>query len=295
MRFTPIYFEPCKLPPLNTALTTTFYKHDLRLRLFTVGGSNSKNAEVTAASIEEYYDSIAAWNRAAVASDCESNNESRAPTPASSDGRAAPRVEPHPDDTAPGIAPPNDTTSGGLQDDHRLAAETIRNMRVQPGNAGDAAEHVAAVLRALRERDNEGFDLAVEALKRHSVNISKLAKAALALVVKHPWKTAAIVIPFALAICTPLMLSILGFTGSGILAGSIAAGIQAGTGNVAAGSAFAVLTSAGMGGFGLAVVVGGVLVSSAALLWGIVLLVRWWCSEHEESGEDDDEGGSDGN
>lgn len=52
----------------------------------------------------------------------------------------------------------------------------------------------------------------------------------------------------------------------------MAAGIQAGIGNVAAGSAFAVLTSAGMGGAGLAVVVGvsvciPVAVASWALLW----------------------------
>lgn len=38
--------------------------------------------------------------------------------------------------------------------------------------------------------------------------------------------------------------------------GSMAAGIQAGLGNVVADSAFAVLTSAGMGGAGLAAVMG---------------------------------------
>lgn len=36
--------------------------------------------------------------------------------------------------------------------------------------------------------------------------------------------------------------------------GSVASGIQSGIGHVAAGSAFAVLTSAGMGGYGIVVV-----------------------------------------
>ena len=42
--------------------------------------------------------------------------------------------------------------------------------------------------------------------------------------------------------------AVMGFTGSGIAAGSTAAGIQAGVGNVAAGSCFACCQSAGASG-----------------------------------------------
>lgn len=53
--------------------------------------------------------------------------------------------------------------------------------------------------------------------------------------------------------------------------GSIAAGMQAGAGNVAAGSVFALLQSAGTGGPGLAavngIVQGGTAVAFAGLAW----------------------------
>ncbi|PVH93423.1 hypothetical protein DM02DRAFT_733141 [Periconia macrospinosa] len=58
-------------------------------------------------------------------------------------------------------------------------------------------------------------------------------------------------IPVAIYL-TPVILSALGFTSAGIAAGSIAASIQAAIGLVTAGSAFAVLQSAGAGGAGLA-------------------------------------------
>jgi len=51
-------------------------------------------------------------------------------------------------------------------------------------------------------------------------------------------------------------LAVLGFGSSGPLAGSIAAGAQAGVGNIAAGSFLATLQSAGMGGYGVAIVNG---------------------------------------
>jgi hypothetical protein len=54
---------------------------------------------------------------------------------------------------------------------------------------------------------------------------------------------------------TPL-LGALGFGPGGVLGGSLAAGAQAGIGNVAAGSTFAFLQSAGAGGAALATVNG---------------------------------------
>ncbi|KAL1792782.1 hypothetical protein ACET3X_009289 [Alternaria dauci] len=56
------------------------------------------------------------------------------------------------------------------------------------------------------------------------------------------------------AVITPTMLGLVGFTPIGIAAGSLASAFQASVGPIAAGSAFAVLTSAGMGGYGLGIV-----------------------------------------
>jgi hypothetical protein len=52
-------------------------------------------------------------------------------------------------------------------------------------------------------------------------------------------------------------------------AGSIAAGMQAVIGSVAAGSVFATLTSAAMFGYGLPIVLEGAWGVSSAVLWGI--------------------------
>ncbi|ETR98859.1 hypothetical protein M419DRAFT_44019, partial [Trichoderma reesei RUT C-30] len=49
---------------------------------------------------------------------------------------------------------------------------------------------------------------------------------------------------------------LLGFTSSGVAAASIASGTQAGIGNVAAGSGFAVMQSAAAGGYGVGILTG---------------------------------------
>ncbi|PVG00923.1 hypothetical protein CPB86DRAFT_782166 [Serendipita vermifera] len=47
------------------------------------------------------------------------------------------------------------------------------------------------------------------------------------------------------AVATPVALGVLGFSTGGVVAGSIAAGMQSGIGNVAAGSLFAMAQAAG--------------------------------------------------
>ncbi|KAK3311814.1 hypothetical protein B0H66DRAFT_609057 [Apodospora peruviana] len=56
------------------------------------------------------------------------------------------------------------------------------------------------------------------------------------------------------ALVTAPVLGAVGFGSNGVIAGSAAATAQAGIGNVVAPSAFATLTSAGMGGYGAATV-----------------------------------------
>ncbi|KAI4680069.1 uncharacterized protein J4E88_005960 [Alternaria novae-zelandiae] len=74
--------------------------------------------------------------------------------------------------------------------------------------------------------------------------------------------------PIALAV-TPVMLGLVGFTPIGIAAGSTASAFQAGVAPIAAGSAFAILTSAAMGGYGLAIVQAIVVGSSVTGTCGI--------------------------
>jgi hypothetical protein len=70
----------------------------------------------------------------------------------------------------------------------------------------------------------------------------------------------------------PTTLAMIGFSSLGPIAGSIAAGWQAGIGNVAAGSLFSVLQSAGMGGFGTGIItavasaIGGALGAAAGAI-----------------------------
>ncbi|KAK4640792.1 hypothetical protein QC761_606745 [Podospora bellae-mahoneyi] len=86
----------------------------------------------------------------------------------------------------------------------------------------------------------------------------------------------AVALAAPLAIAAPVLAAV-GFTAEGVAATSIAAGVQAGIGNVVGGSVFAICQSAAAGGAGAAAVatgtqvVGGVAAVGAALgkfLWG---------------------------
>jgi hypothetical protein len=76
----------------------------------------------------------------------------------------------------------------------------------------------------------------------------------------------------ALVVCTvapPAIVAVAGFSTGGIVAGSLAAGLQSSIGNVAAGSAFAILQSAGTAplvtaGIGAATGAGGLAVAYGA-------------------------------
>lgn len=79
-----------------------------------------------------------------------------------------------------------------------------------------------------------------------------------------------------LFVAAPAVLAAAGFTGAGIAAGSIAAGLQAGIGNVVAGSAFAALQSAGVTGVVSATTGAAASVAAgavaAAMRWNIYLI-----------------------
>ncbi|KAF1996227.1 hypothetical protein P154DRAFT_580154 [Amniculicola lignicola CBS 123094] len=81
-------------------------------------------------------------------------------------------------------------------------------------------------------------------------------------VVKHPIRSLFHVGSFISVCLAPVitapLLGLVGFTGVGVAAGSLAAGIQSGLGNVVAGGVFATLQSAAMGGYGAATVAGAV-------------------------------------
>ncbi|CCC07088.1 unnamed protein product [Sordaria macrospora k-hell] len=96
------------------------------------------------------------------------------------------------------------------------------------------------------------------------------------------------------ALLTGPVLSFMGFGSGGVVGGSIAAGIQAAIGNVVAGSWFATVTSAAMGGYGVPVVaaVGQGIGAGAALVGGAYATKELRKEkEGEEADEAKDEGG----
>ena len=74
----------------------------------------------------------------------------------------------------------------------------------------------------------------------------------------------------ATALAAGLTPTLIGFGTAGIAAGSIAAGIQAGIGNVVAGSAFATMTSLGMQGVFAGLTGGGALSTIGAAILALL-------------------------
>ncbi|KAF1828095.1 hypothetical protein BDW02DRAFT_652255 [Decorospora gaudefroyi] len=147
--------------------------------------------------------------------------------------------------------------------------EALRNAKHSstPPKIAVAGVHLRNAILAFGRTARQAFDKAIEALRR--IGVIDVAKAASQWIKAHPWETAAIVVPLTLLACTPAFLSLVGFTASGIAAGSIAAGVQAGIGSVAAGSTFAIFTSAAMGGYGVPIVFGGIWAISTGVMCGI--------------------------
>ncbi|KAI8937285.1 hypothetical protein NX059_006493 [Plenodomus lindquistii] len=182
-------------------------------------------------------------------------------------------------------------------------AEALRGA-VPQDLAVSAACYITIAVRAFHDKSAGAFDYAIAQLKK--MGIINVAKVIGHWIKAHPWETAALIVPLILVACTPAIFGAVGFGTGGIVAGSIAAGLQAGIGNVAAGSTFAVLTSAMMGGGGLPVVLGGVWGISTAVMGGIALWKRWSGAEsrgHDNAargaylaieGSDDNEDRSDG-
>ncbi|CAL1709427.1 unnamed protein product [Somion occarium] len=77
---------------------------------------------------------------------------------------------------------------------------------------------------------------------------------------------------FFTPLLAPAVVSVVGFSPAGPVAGSLAAAAQAGMGNVVAGSSFAIVQSIGMGGAVpiIGQVVGGAIVGSAAYIAAVV-------------------------
>ncbi|KAF2828655.1 hypothetical protein CC86DRAFT_269002, partial [Ophiobolus disseminans] len=102
-----------------------------------------------------------------------------------------------------------------------------------------------------------------------------IAKAAGRWIEMHPWETAAIVVLLVSLVITPVILSAMGFTSVGIAAGTSAAIIHAGIGNVVAGSAFAIAQSAMMGGYGV-FIFGILLAITTTGIGAFAMLKRRW-------------------
>ncbi|KAF2024472.1 hypothetical protein EK21DRAFT_94053 [Setomelanomma holmii] len=165
-------------------------------------------------------------------------------------------------------------------------SENIRNIPASSNAIEAATIHLKIAVRAMMMSAHDALDLAIAALKK--IDAFEVMKAALKWMKHHPWETAAIIIPLVILACTPAFLSLAGFTATGVAAGSIAAGIQAGIGgSVAAGSVFATLTSAAMAGYGVPIVFGSVWGISSAVCWGIAAWKRWRGCMNDGNGNKD--------
>jgi len=95
----------------------------------------------------------------------------------------------------------------------------------------------------------------------------------------HPGQSALVVangvLLFTPAALTGPLLATMGFGASGPVAGSVAAWLQSVLGPIGAGSAFAYLQSAAMGGYGVAVV-NGITQACAAISGTAVAAAGWW-------------------
>ncbi|KAG6237264.1 hypothetical protein E4U25_002868 [Claviceps purpurea] len=108
---------------------------------------------------------------------------------------------------------------------------------------------------------------------------------------KRPYSTAfvaaGVLVAAVPALAVAPVLGGLGFGALGPVAGSAAAGIQSGIGNVAAGSLFATLQSAGMGGAGTVMV--NAAVSGAAAAGSALKALHWWKTSGDGSDDAEDE------
>ncbi|KAL0257506.1 hypothetical protein SLS55_008320 [Diplodia seriata] len=136
--------------------------------------------------------------------------------------------------------------------------------------AKTVAAKVATAATKLKNDFNAFIAKASCLLRRIRMKLRIKVTRAILWVKANPWKAAGIAVAVALAIALPpVILHVVGFTAGGIAAGSLAAAIQASIGSVAAGSFFATLTSAMMGGYGAPIVFGLIYsaIVAALFLW----------------------------
>ncbi|CAI9632163.1 hypothetical protein GT037_005705 [Alternaria burnsii] len=117
----------------------------------------------------------------------------------------------------------------------------------QKMNSGDLLKDTGQITLPeidFSQEDLSGFS---ERLKDWILFNSELFNALMACIIS-------VILALAIFAGTPTMLGLVGFGPLGVVKGSLAAGYQAVAGPIAARSAFAILTSAGMGGYGLGIV-----------------------------------------
>ncbi|CBX91006.1 hypothetical protein IAQ61_002472 [Plenodomus lingam] len=231
-----------------------------------MGNLFSKEKPISAAAIEEMYAAQAAAARA------QGVNHPSEETPGESTHESQANVNDQTSDSG------TEVDKNPFELPHRDLIAIQRTIEALSGSvpqnsAVSAACHLTLAVRAYYAKAAGAFEYAVAELRK--MGVINVAKVLAAWIMARQWETAAIVVPLILVACTPAVLGVVGFGSGGIVAGSIAAGIQAGIGNVAAGSTFAVLTSAMMGGYGIFPVFGGVWGISTMVMGGIALWKRW--------------------
>ncbi|KAF1842156.1 uncharacterized protein K460DRAFT_293919 [Cucurbitaria berberidis CBS 394.84] len=186
------------------------------------------------------------------------------------------------DDNADTAVPSRGSSSSNPIDQASSTAASVRTAIVSSISSNKITAVTLSFKRAIRVFKVNAIDAvnsALEALRK--LGIIDWAKLAGRWMKEHPWQTVAMIVPLILLACTPAILGAMGFTPVGVAAGTIAAGIQAGIGNIVVGSTFAIFTSAAMGGYGVPIVFGGIWVLSSTILGGIA---AWKPSKRKDTG-----------
>lgn len=170
----------------------------------------------------------------------------------------------------------------GLLDKHSSSRNTDLPAflpKLQPNNYTELSRHPAPWYRPLPEVTKEDFSLKVLTCNQIIQNPSTMSAIKSATLACAGVGTVGVVLLAAPMAAVAPALGLAGFSSGGIVGGSIAAGAQAGIGSVAAGSTFATLQSAAMGGYGVAAVAGVVQAIGGVIAGAAGGIAAWVQSE----------------
>ncbi|KAF3007488.1 hypothetical protein E8E13_005200 [Curvularia kusanoi] len=173
-----------------------------------------------------------------------------------------------------------------VHDDTNVA----RNAEIAPDKRVTIKTNDDKAVQVMRNLSKGPTEEAVASGAKLRVKSPPMHKATLRWIQAHIWESVAIIVPLICTASTPGILWLVGFTTVGVRKLSVAAGIQAVIGKVAAGSAFAVFTSAAMGGYGAVIAFGSAWLIPTVFLGAVAAFKRWKSARRATKDNNDDSG-----